>query len=190
MPALDNGWMKIDTTSGSGSTAIAVVVSDRNMARTTQRSQSIVGTNAHGITAEATIVQNGYGNYVEPKNGSYEIAYDLLQLNPQFNTNCKYISLSLSGEDADKFTIAGVYCRDAEGQSVTLDTPESGVYEPEDDPGQTQVLLISVVVSSEQNDTDDDFIALLELTGWSEDDKSDTMVSNYTTLVHKKQPLT
>jgi hypothetical protein len=57
MPALDNGWMKIDTTSGSGSTAIAVVVSERNTGRSVTRTATIVGTNAHGVEATAEIIQ-------------------------------------------------------------------------------------------------------------------------------------
>lgn len=76
--ALNNGWIRIDTVSGSGSTAVSAVVLEQNTGRTVMRSQTLVGTTAHGDTATCTIKQDPKGAFitidrVETTNGS-EIA--------------------------------------------------------------------------------------------------------------------
>lgn len=56
--ALNNGWIRIDTDSGSGSTAVSVVVLQRNTGRSETRTATIVGTTDHGATANAVLSQD------------------------------------------------------------------------------------------------------------------------------------
>lgn len=55
--ALDNGWVRIETTSGSGNMAVAAMVLERNTGRI-GRSVGLVGENAHGVTATALVKQD------------------------------------------------------------------------------------------------------------------------------------
>lgn len=56
--ALNNGWIRIDTVSGSGDAAVSVVVLEKNTGRSVTRTETLVGTNAHGVEATATIKQD------------------------------------------------------------------------------------------------------------------------------------
>lgn len=56
--ALDNGWVRIETESGTGSTAVSATVLKKNTGRSDERSVTLVGVNAHGETATATIKQD------------------------------------------------------------------------------------------------------------------------------------
>ena len=62
--ALNNGWIRIDTVSGSGSSAVSVVVLEQNTGRTVSRSETLIGTTAHGETATCTIKQDPMGPFV------------------------------------------------------------------------------------------------------------------------------
>jgi hypothetical protein len=55
--ALNNGWIRIDTDSGSGDTAITATVLERNTGRSVTRSVTIAGHTTHGATAYAVIKQ-------------------------------------------------------------------------------------------------------------------------------------
>lgn len=55
--ALDNGWVRIETTSGSGNMAVSAMVLERNTGRS-DRSVQLVGENAHGVTATAIVKQD------------------------------------------------------------------------------------------------------------------------------------
>ena len=55
---IDNGWVRIDTESGTGSTAVSATVLQKNTGRSEERSVTLVGVNAHGETATATIKQD------------------------------------------------------------------------------------------------------------------------------------
>lgn len=55
---IDNGWVRIDTESGTGSTAVSATVLKKNTGRSEERSVTLVGVNAHGETATATIKQD------------------------------------------------------------------------------------------------------------------------------------
>lgn len=55
--ALDNGWVRIETTSGSGNMAVSAMVLERNTGRS-DRSVHLVGENAHGVMAKARINQD------------------------------------------------------------------------------------------------------------------------------------
>jgi hypothetical protein len=55
--ALDNGWVRIETTSGSGNMAVSAMVLERNTGRI-GRSVGLVGENAHGVTATALVKQD------------------------------------------------------------------------------------------------------------------------------------
>ncbi len=56
--ALNNGWIRIDTVSGSGSTAVSAVVLEKNTGRSVTRTETLIGTNSHGVEATATIKQD------------------------------------------------------------------------------------------------------------------------------------
>ena len=55
---IDNGWVRIDTESGTGSTAVSATVLNKNTGRSEGRSVTLVGVNAHDETATATIKQD------------------------------------------------------------------------------------------------------------------------------------
>lgn len=56
--ALDNGWVRIETTSGSGNMAVSAMVLSVNTGRSEERSVQLVGENAHGVTATALVKQD------------------------------------------------------------------------------------------------------------------------------------
>lgn len=56
--ALNNGWIRIDTVSGSGNAAVSVVVLEKNTGRSVTRTETLVGINAHDVEATATIKQD------------------------------------------------------------------------------------------------------------------------------------
>jgi len=62
--ALNNGWIRIDTVSGSGDAAVSVVVLEKNTGRSVTRTETLVGTNAHGVEATATIKQDPMGPFI------------------------------------------------------------------------------------------------------------------------------
>lgn len=55
---ISNGWIRIETASGSGDTAIAATILSRNTGRSLTRTATIVGTTDHGATAEAVFSQD------------------------------------------------------------------------------------------------------------------------------------
>lgn len=55
--ALNNGWIRIDTDSGSGDTAVTATILSRNTGRSVTRTVTVVGTTDHGATAEAVFSQ-------------------------------------------------------------------------------------------------------------------------------------
>ena len=55
--ALNNGWIKIETVSGSGDTAVAAEILERNTGRSVTRTATVVGTTAHGAEATAVFTQ-------------------------------------------------------------------------------------------------------------------------------------
>lgn len=55
---ISNGWIRIETDSGSGDTAIIATILSRNTGRSVTRTSTIVGTTDHGATAEAVFSQD------------------------------------------------------------------------------------------------------------------------------------
>lgn len=55
--ALNNGWIKIETVSGSGDTAVTAEILERNTGRSVTRTATVVGTTAHGAEATAVFTQ-------------------------------------------------------------------------------------------------------------------------------------
>lgn len=54
---ISNGWIRIETDSGSGDTAVTATILSRNTGRSLTRTATVVGTTGHGATAEAVFSQ-------------------------------------------------------------------------------------------------------------------------------------
>ena len=55
--ALNNGWIKIETVSGSGNSSVTAEIIERNTGRSVTRTATVVGTTEHGAEATAVFTQ-------------------------------------------------------------------------------------------------------------------------------------
>lgn len=133
--------------------------------------------------ASVTIVQTGT-NYLNGSN-SATIGYSVTGFPLQFTSNLQKFSLALGGTDSSHFTISKVYYKTVDG--VEHDIADwSGTIEPQGDPGASSRYYIYVILNMEQNNTADDKVATLTVTGWNTG--SETTYTKVATITHEHNP--
>lgn len=167
MSAIFGTYYSIDKDGGYGGDTLTFEVSSAYTGRLARQLEDAIVTGDNGDECTIHVNQNGHEFLSRGVNQPYsvEIAHnDASPVTCAFDSNCKYIAIAISGNDASHFELTLVHVAGATIQ----DTDWFNTIEPAGDPGQSHVYGIEIRVRPMgENLGNTDLTASLTVTGWS-----------------------
>lgn len=186
MSAIFGTYYNIDKDGGYGGDTLTFEAEESYMGRLARQLDDAVVTGDNEDECTIHVSQNGHEFLSRGVNQPYsvEIAHnDTQPVTCAFDSNCKYIAIALSGNDASHFELTLVYVAGATIQ----DTDWFNTIEPADDPGQSNAYGIEIRVRPKgQNLGNTDLDASLTVTGWSGNGNNHYTDTVY--ITHKYNP--